>query len=87
MHDFISWCRYGEFDGDMAQLYLYKNEAIIEAQKRKMHNESDSDQSQDTKNVFKGTNLKVINIENETRVWNKIAGLVKESLAKYDTDI
>ena len=31
MHDFISWCRYVEFDGDMAQLYLYKNEAIIEA--------------------------------------------------------
>ena len=31
MFDFISWCRYCEFDDDMAQLYLYKNEAIIEA--------------------------------------------------------
>jgi len=31
MSDFLSWCRYVEFDDDMAQLYLFKNEAIIEA--------------------------------------------------------
>ena len=79
MHDFISWCRYVEFDGDMAQLYLFKNEAIIEAQKK----QSDPE---DIKSCFKGTSLKVISTENETRVWNKIIGLVNNSLVKYDTD-
>jgi len=28
MYEFISWIRYVEFDGDLAQLYLAKNECI-----------------------------------------------------------
>ena len=35
MTEFISWIRFVEFDGDMAQLYLAKNEAINEHQKRR----------------------------------------------------
>jgi len=31
MREFISWCRYVEFDEDLAMLYLEKNEAVIEA--------------------------------------------------------
>ena len=35
MTEFISWVRFVEFDGDMAQLYLAKNEAINEHQRRR----------------------------------------------------
>lgn len=88
MHDFLSWIRYVEYDEDMAQLYLYKNEAIIEAQKKKkQYNDSDSDDNQDIKDVFKGTNLKVISTKNELKVWNRVIQLVEESLSKYDTDL
>ena len=88
MYDFISWIRYVEFDEDMAQLYLFKNEAIIEAQKKKkQYQESDSDDNQDVKDVFKGTSLKVINTKNELKVWNKIIFLVDVHLSKYDTNL
>lgn len=30
MSEFLSWVRYVEFDGDLATLYLAKNEAINE---------------------------------------------------------
>ena len=43
MYEFISWIRFVEYDDDMAQLYLQKNEAIIEAQKKKKYNHPDSD--------------------------------------------
>ena len=35
MSEFISWLRFVVFDGDMALLYLAKNEAINEHQKRR----------------------------------------------------
>ena len=31
MNEFVSWCRYVEFDGDLAHLYLAKSEAVNEA--------------------------------------------------------
>ena len=39
------------------------------------------------KNVFKGTSLKIMNTQNELKVWNKIISLVETSLSKYDTDL
>ena len=35
MRDFISWTRFSEYEDDMPKLYLLKNEAVIEAQKRR----------------------------------------------------
>ena len=43
MYEFISWLRYVEFDGDAALLYLAKNDAIGEAQKKRQNQNPDSD--------------------------------------------
>lgn len=37
MYEFISWLRYVEFEGDAAVLYLAKNDAISEAQKKRQN--------------------------------------------------
>jgi len=37
MTEFLSWVRYVEFRGDLAKLYLAKNEALAEAQKKRNH--------------------------------------------------
>jgi hypothetical protein len=34
MSEFISWMRFVAYEGDMTALYLAKNEAMIEAQKK-----------------------------------------------------
>ena len=72
MMEFISWIRYAEFEGDLAVLYLAKNEAINEYQRKRNANKNrDSDDSDDIdlQDVFKGTSMQAINLENETRVW------------------
>ena len=38
MMEFISWIRYCEYEGDLALLYLAKNEAINEYQKKRQNN-------------------------------------------------
>lgn len=35
MMEFLSWLRYSEYDGDLALLYLAKNEAINDYQRRR----------------------------------------------------
>jgi len=39
MSEFLSWVRYVEFDGDLATLYLAKNEAINEYTKKRQANQ------------------------------------------------
>lgn len=87
MYEFISWLRYVEFEGDAAVLYLAKNEAISEAQKRRANQNQDSDDSDDVDlaDCFKAKNIKPWGLENEIKVWLKIDSLVDASLAKYDT--
>lgn len=88
MKEFISWLRYAEFDGDMAQLYLYKNEALIEAQKKKQNKNNDSDESEDdVENCFNGTSLKFVSVDNEIKVWKKIQELCNQGLSKYATTL
>jgi hypothetical protein len=64
-----------------------KNEAVIEAQKRRQAqhpNESDSSEQEDQS--FKGY-LKPINIDLERKVLTKIIQLSKRSLSFYDTTL
>ena len=37
--------------------------------------------------MFKGTSMNAINLENETRVWLRIAKLVTDSLSRYGTSL
>lgn len=87
MHEFISWIRYAVFDGDLAHLYFAKNNAIIEAQKKRHQNKQDSEDSDDVdlQDVFKGTSMKFISIENEVLVWKKVIELCKASMSAYET--
>ena len=88
--DFLSWVRYSEYEGDLAVLYLAKNEAINEYQRRRNSNKArDSDDSDDVdlQDVFKGTSLNAVNLENETRVWLRIARLATESMKRYQTTL
>mgnify|MGYP006095830559 CR=1 FL=1 len=59
MSEFLSWVRYVEFDGDLATLYLAKNEAILEYQKKRDQNRGNQDEpdsdDRDLDEVFKGT--------------------------------
>lgn len=92
MNQFISWTRYVEFDGDLAHLYLAKNEAIQEAQRRNQHrkNNLDSDEDSDDmdlSDVFKGTSMKHVDIELETKVWKRIKKQALESIAQYPETI
>lgn len=88
MAEFLSWVRYSEYEGDLAVLYLAKNEAINEHQRRRNKGrDSDDSDDVDLQDVFKGTSMNAINIENETRVWLRIAKLATESLKKYDTTL
>ena len=85
MREFISWSRYVEFDEDLAMLYLEKNEAVIEAQKRRQNQQQDSDDSDDVdiKHVFKGTQVRPMSITNEIKAWNKIIKVAQAQLDKY----
>lgn len=86
MAEFLSWVRYCEYEGDLALLYLAKNEAINEYQRKRQNNKArDSDDSDDVdlQDVFKGTSMNAINLENETKVWQRISSLVDDSLKKY----
>jgi len=49
MSEFLSWIRFVEYEGDMALLYLAKNEAINDHQKKRAANKGmqDSDDSDD----------------------------------------
>lgn len=87
MYEFISWLRYVEFEGDAAVLYLAKNEAISEAQKKRQNQQADSDDSDDVdlSDCFKAKNIKPWGLENEIKVWRRIDSLVDASLAKYET--
>jgi len=87
MAEFLSWLRYSEYEGDLAVLYLAKNEAINEYQRKRGHNKRDSDDSDDVdlQDVFKGTTMNAINLENETKVWLRIARLATESMKRYET--
>ena len=87
MYEFISWLRYVEFEGDAALLYLAKNDAIGEAQKKRQNQNPDSDDSDDVdfSDCFKAKNIKPWGLENEIRVWLRIDALVDASLAKYET--
>ena len=90
MAEFLSWLRYSEYEGDLAVLYLAKNEAINEYQRKRNSNKTrDSDDSDDVdlQDVFKGTSLNAINLENETRVWLRIARLVTDASKKYETTL
>ena len=87
MAEFLSWLRYSEYEGDLAVLYLAKNEAINEYQRKLSMAEGDSDDSDDVdlQDVFKGTTMNAINLENETKVWLRIARLATESMKRYET--
>mgnify|MGYP000153053539 CR=1 FL=1 len=90
MAEFLSWLRYSEYEGDLAVLYLAKNEAINEYQRKRNSNKTrDSDDSDDVdlQDVFKGTSLNAINLENETRVWLRIARLATEASKGYETTL
>ena len=87
MREFISWCRYVEFDEDLAMLYLEKNEAVIEAQKKRQNQQQDSDDSDDVdiQNVFKGTQVRPMSIHNEIKAWKKITLTCQQAIDKYPT--
>lgn len=87
MREFISWVRYVEFDEDVAMLYLEKNEQVIEAQKRRQNHNMESEDSDDgdLQNVFKGTTIRPMSIENEVKVWNRIIQACTVQLDKYPT--
>uniref|UniRef100_A0A7S3N3N8 Rubisco LSMT substrate-binding domain-containing protein n=1 Tax=Strombidium inclinatum TaxID=197538 RepID=A0A7S3N3N8_9SPIT len=91
MNEFLSWIRYVEFDGDLAQLYLAKNEAITEAQRRRQNNQQaeDSEDSDDVdlQDVFKGTSLKPVSLVNELKVWGRVEELARESLERYPSSL
>ena len=90
MAEFLSWLRYSEYEGDLAVLYLAKNEAINEYQRKRNSNKTrDSDDSDDVdlQDVFKGTSLNAINLENETRVWLRIARLATDAIKRYETTL
>ena len=90
MMEFISWIRYCEFEGDLAVLYLAKNEAINDYQRKRNGNkgrESDDSDDIDLQDVFKGTSMNAINLENETKVWLRIQKLVTESMSRYPTTL
>jgi protein-histidine N-methyltransferase len=90
MAEFLSWLRYSEYEGDLAVLYLAKNEAINEYQRKRNSNKTrDSDDSDDVdlQDVFKGTSLNAINLENETRVWLRIARLATDASKGYETTL
>ncbi len=91
MNEFLSWIRYVEFDGDLAQLYLAKNEAVNEAQRRRQSNQQgdDSEDSDDVdlQDVFKGTSLKPISLASELKVWVRVEEMAKESLEQYPTSL
>jgi len=78
MSEFLSWVRYVVFDGDMAQLYLVKNECVNEYQKRRNLTKDASDDSDDVdlQDCFKAKNLNPFAMENEKKVWKKIDELV-----------
>lgn len=77
MAEFLSWCRYVLFDGDLAHLYFVKNMAVIDAQKKKHSKNPDhtDDSDDDMSDVFKGTCLKFISLDLELRVWAKVKEL------------
>ena len=90
MAEFLSWLRYSEYEGDLAVLYLAKNEAINEYQRKRNSNKTrDSDDSDDVdlQDVFKGTSLNAINLENETRVWLRITRLATDASKGYETTL
>lgn len=51
MSEFLSWLRYVEFRGDLALLYLAKNEAVTEAQRRRQHAKQHGDDSDDSDDI------------------------------------
>ena len=59
MSEFLSWVRFVEFDGDLAVLYLAKNEAINEYTKKRQANQGNQEDQDsddiDLQDVFKGT--------------------------------
>lgn len=85
----ISWARYIVFDDEPTHLMLARNEKINEVKKKrekqKKENESDdeSDDYMDLQDVFKGTNLKPFNIQNEIQCWQLIAATAEEAKALY----
>jgi histone-lysine N-methyltransferase SETD3 len=90
MHEFLSWVRYVTYDGDLGYLCLQKNQAVIEAQKKRQQNGQDSDEDDtyhDDADCFKGTSLKPINMDSEMQMWTKIKELCLAQLALYPTTL
>ena len=83
MVEFLSWIRYVQFTGDVTQLYLAKNEAQIEAQKRQQTGSDDEDI--DTSDAFKGTSLKFMGIDLELKVWQAVTNVCLNQFKCYET--
>ena len=85
MSEFISWLRFVNYKGDITALYLAKNEAMIEAQKRQANIGSDDDDENDFSDAFKGTTLKFMGIDLEINVWKHIKELCETQMGLYET--
>ena len=77
MHECFSWCRFVEYDENIALIYQYQGAANA----RNNRNEDSDDES----NGFNGKSLPGLSIRNETRVWQKLKLLSQESLGNYPT--
>lgn len=84
MLDFIGFVRYTTFRGDLAQLYLIKNQANQEAKKRRGGHEDDDDDGY-VEDVFTGCQMSFRDIPSEIAVWQEIESICNIALAKYDT--
>jgi histone-lysine N-methyltransferase SETD3 len=72
MIEFLSWLRFVEYDEKITLLYQYKGAAITEAQKKRKHDDSDSDEEDDPSKGFKAKDLPPLSIKNEKKVLERI---------------
>ena len=87
MEEFISFTRYTVYDGPWEQLYIWKEDALNEARKKKREPDSDDSDDQDNKDDFKARNLQALSIENEIKTWVKIKDVCSQQLSQYPTSL
>ena len=75
MNDFLGLLRYHTYDGDLAYLYLAKNNANQEAKRKRGHHHDDNSDSQFDdigEDVFTGCQLPFKDVSSELKVWQAV---------------
>lgn len=86
MYEFFSWCRFVEFDENMAQMYEFKGQAQQAARGRRDDSDDSADDEESNK-AFNGKRLPPISIKNERKVLLRVKQMAEEIYQQYETTL